>query len=176
MSYWEVLKTVLEKKSIFLIFLIAFLYLTLAAYIMNYRLVLNTISGDFPLSYKFSILSSLFLGLKSALSAFDFYLLLLTSLLFGFNLILILKTIEMIKSSSHRAKLILGGGSILTIASAGCTTCGLSLISVLGAGASLTFLRFEGKFIYLFSISLLVLSIIYMLKKLQTVCKIPTEK
>lgn len=173
MNYWEVLKLSLNRKSIILILLIAFIYLALASYIMNYRLVLNTIFGEFPLSYKFSILSSLFLGLKTALSGLDFYLLIITSIFFGINLVLIIKTISMISGGGQRVKLLFGGSSILAIASVGCTSCGLSLISVLGAGASLTFIPFEGRLIYLFSISLLVLSIFYMLKKLQAVCKIP---
>lgn len=154
-------------KNIFFTFLIAAFYLALTSYILNYKLFLSTVLGNFPINYKAAILFNLPLGLKSALSSFDFYLLLLTSLLLGINLILIVKTIRLITIGSPRIKFLFGGSSMLAVVSAGCTTCGLSLLSILGFGASISLLPFGGKFIYLISIGLLILSIVYMLKKIE---------
>lgn len=176
MSIWGLLKQeALNRKGILSIFLIALTYLALTAYILNYRLVLATIFGAFPVSYKLSLLESLVVGLKMALSAFDFYLLLMTSFLFGVNLVLIVKTIRLISSVNNSVKLLFGGSGILAVASTGCTSCGLSLVSILGFGAGLTFLPFGGKFFYFLSIAALLFSIFYMLKKLEAVCKIPQK-
>lgn len=155
------------KKNIFFTFLIAVFYLAMTSYVINYKLFLNTVLGQFPLSYKFAILSSLFLGLKSSLSGLDFYLLLTTSVLLGVNFILILKTIRLITVASPRIKFLFGGSGIMAVASAGCTTCGLSLISILGFGAGISLLPFGGEFFYLLSIGFLILSIVYMLRKIE---------
>lgn len=50
--------------------------------------------------------------------------------------------------------------------STGCASCGFSVLSLLGLGTILSFLPFNGKSVYILSITTLMFSIIYILKKL----------
>lgn len=175
MGYIEVIKSGFGKKSILPIFLIAFIYIAAAAYSINSRLVLGTIFGSYTLIYKLRLLSSLLPGIYTSMSALDFYLLLFTSLLVGFNFALLFLTIKNIRESSS-VGLVVGGSSIVSIAAAGCTSCGLTILSVLGLSSVLTVLPFDGLTVHLISIALLIFSTFYMLRKLKVVCKIPQRR
>lgn len=175
MSYWEVLKLSLNRKSIVLMLFISLLYILFAAYALNYRLFLNTVFGSYPLSYRLSILSSLIWGVYTSMSGLDFYLLLATALLVGVNFVLLFATIINLKASGSKVHFLVGGSSVLSLAAIGCTTCGLTLLSVLGISSAFGLLPF-GMTLYFISIGSLVFSIFYMLKKLEAVCKIPAKK
>jgi len=54
----------------------------------------------------------------------------------------------------------------LGIVSTGCASCGFSLLSVLGFGGALSFLPLGSHTLYIFSIPILLVSGVYMLKKL----------
>lgn len=174
MDYLKLLRSNLGKGSVLLFFLFAFLYIAIAAYSINSRLVLGTISGSYSLIYKLRLLSSLLPGIYTAMSLLDFYLLLFASLLVGFNFVLLFLTIKNLKQSSNVSFLV-GGASILSIAAVGCTSCGLSILSVLGFSAALAILPFDGLTLHLISTALLIFSTFYMLKKLKSVCKIASK-
>ena len=175
MNYWEVLKLSIDRKSIFLILFISLLYIAFAAYALNYRLFLNTVFDSYSLNYKLSILSSLIWGVYTSMSVLDFYLLLVTALLVGVNFVLLFATIKNIRASGSKVGFIVGGSSVLSVATIGCTTCGLTLLSILGISSAFGLLPF-GMTLYLVSIGSLVFSIFYMLRKLEAVCKIPQKK
>lgn len=175
MQYWETFRFVLDKKSTLSVFMFTILYIALTSYVLNHNLFLNTLFGNNPLSYKLSILILLPLGLYSALSRLDFYLLIITSILMGVNLILLFSTIKNLRKSSE-VGILVGGGSILSIAAIGCTSCGLSILSILGFSAALTILPLDGLTVHFISLGLLMFSAFYMLKKLKAVCKIPSKR
>lgn len=174
MGYLETLRFNYSKKILILLLSIFFSYLLLSVFIMNHNLVYATIIGDFPLSYKFSLVSSLFIGLYTALSLLDFYLLIITAFLVGLNFTLLILTIKNLKNSS--VGFVVGGASIVSIAAIGCTSCGLSILSVLGFSAALAFLPFDGLTVHLISLFLLLFSTFYMLKKLKASCPVPPKK
>lgn len=174
MGYLETLRLNFGKKTLILFISIFFSYLFLSVFLMNRSLVYATLFGDFPLSYKFSLILSLLVGLYTALSVLDFYLLLITAFLVGLNFTLLVLTIQNLKSSN--VGFVVGGAGILSIAAVGCTSCGLSVLSILGFSAALAFLPFDGLTIHFISLLLLLFSTFYMLKKLKAVCKIPPKK
>lgn len=173
--YFEVLKYSVGKRGLAGAFLIAFLYIAASVYLLNYRLFLGTLFGDFPLNYKITLLLSLLPGIYTAMSTLDFYLILFTSVLVGLNLVLLFETLKNLRQSSN-VGLVVGGSSIVSIAAVGCTTCGLTFLSILGLSSVLTTLPFDGLTVHLISLVLLVFSTFYMLKKLAVVCKIPPKK
>ena len=170
--YFEILKQAVGKRGVAGVFLIALFYIALVSYILNYRLFLNTVLGDFPITYKTKLLFSLLPGIYTAMSVLDFYLFLIISILVGFNLVLLFLTVKSLRQNSN-VGLVVGGSSLLGIVAVGCTTCGLTLLSILGLSSVLTTLPFDGLTVHLISTVLLLFSTFYMLKKLEAVCKIP---
>ncbi len=71
----------------------------------------------------------------------------------------------------NNLKITLGAG-IISIAAAGCASCGLSFISIVGLGGALAALPFRGFELYIISIAILLLSLYYNLSSLYKVCKI----
>ncbi len=154
---------IFTKQYIFLIFLVTIFYIALAAYSVNYRFVLSTINGNYPFLYKSAILFYLVEGLKTALSDSDLVLLMITSVLVGVNVALIIRSLHIVRKSG-KVKFVVGGSTLLGFVSTGCVSCGFSLISVLGLGAALKFL--PGVLaLHIMSTTLLLLSAIYMVKK-----------
>jgi len=171
---WETVKIeVLKKENFFVAFFVAVLYIALASYSINYRLVLSTIAGPYELLYKFKILFYLLIGTKSALSVFDFFLLILISVLTALNIILIIRAIKNLRATDG-IKFVFGGGTIFGFISTGCASCGLSLLAILGLGGAFAFLPFGNHTLYLISIGLLIFSLFFLLKKLHDTkdCKI----
>jgi hypothetical protein len=174
-SFWQTAKKeIVSLKSFVLILLIALLYFALSTLILNYRLVFLTVTGDYPLSYKLTLIFNLLQGSLTAFSATDFVLLIVTSVLVGLNVLLITKTIMKLKSQKGRLSLSVGGSAVLGLVVAGCSSCGFSVLSLLGLSASLTFIPFGGLSLHLLAIFLLLLSLIYSLRTLhyKVVCKI----
>lgn len=172
---YSALRESLGKKGLIGVVLIAILYIALVTYALNYRLFFFTVFGNYPLNYKFDLLSSLLFGSFTALSRLDFYLLLISSILVGFNFVLLFLTVKNLKESLQ-VGFVIGGASVISVAAVGCTSCGLNLLSILGFSAALAFLPFDGLTIHLISLALLVFSSIYMVRKLEQSCKVPTKK
>ena len=72
---------VFTKRVIIYSLLIAAVYLILVAYLMNYRFVIETVFGNYPISYKGKILVGLLEGLNSNMTPFSLALLAITALL-----------------------------------------------------------------------------------------------
>lgn len=174
-SFWETVKNELFSfKSFFGILLISGFYFIFSTLILNYRLVFQTIIGDFPLNYKLTLFFNLLQGAITAFSQIDFILLILTSVLVGLNILLIVTTITKLKSQKGRLSLSVGGSAILGIVVTGCSSCGFSILSILGLSASLAFIPFGGMGLHLLAIFLLLISLSYALRTLhyKVVCKI----
>lgn len=158
-------KEILSGKYIIIIFITALIFIAIAAYSINYRLVFETLSGDYPFIYKIRILTDLFRGVGVALSGFDLLFLIVASVLTGVNIALIIRSIEHMKESGG-IKFAAGGGALLGFVSTGCASCGFSLFSVLGIGGVLGILPFGNHTLYILSIGLLLFSISYMTREL----------
>jgi hypothetical protein len=164
-TLWQTAKSELFSiKSLLAISLISLLYFAFSTLILNYGLVYQTVAGNYPASYKLTLLFNLLEGAWTAFSGIDFLLLILTSALVGLNILLIAKTIIGIESGKGKLSLTVGGSAILGIAVAGCSSCGFSVLSLLGLSASLSFIPFGGMGIHLLTIFLLSFSFFYALR------------
>jgi hypothetical protein len=163
------------NKNIILITLpIAISYALLTLYLFNYRLILQTWFGYFPLQYKITLMIALLQGFQTLFSTFDLALLSITSLLVGLNCMIAFSAIQKIKQQGT-ITVSIGGASIIGLAAAGCGACGLSLFSVFGLSAAVSFLPFHGLILHIVALLLLSTSLLYMIKKLheEVYCKIP---
>lgn len=167
------IKEVFTWKYLLLSTLIAFIYISFTVDLLNYRFALGTFFGNYSLPFKATVFLTLLEGIFTAFSKFDTSLLIITGLLIGINISLLVITARRLQGSN--VKLLIGGGSILGLASTGCASCGFSVLSVLGIGTGfINFLPFGNKTLYIFSIGTLLFSIFYMTKKLNdaNICKI----
>lgn len=164
----------LSLQSLLIIFLISALYFSFSVLLLNYRLVLSTVFGNFPLSYKTTLLSELVFGAYSAFSTFDFLATLLASVLVGTNVLIIFKSLKALKKSGGKLTLAVGGSAVLGIAIAGCASCGFSVLSLLGIAGAITFIPFGGIALQFVAIILLIFSFWYSLKTYhkEVICKI----
>lgn len=156
---------------------LAVLYALLTLYLFDYRLVVQTWLGNFPLLYKFSLMIALLQGFQTLFSPFDRFLLLLTALLVGINFMLAFSNMQKIKQKG-KVSLSLGGASIIGLAATGCTTCGLSLFALFGLSAAVSTLPFHGMELHIIALILLFISLVYMIKKLheEVYCVLPSTK
>lgn len=155
-----------SKKSLLIYIIIGVVYAVFSVSILNYRLVLNTFVGNFPFVYKATIFLTIIEGAWTGLSHLDFFLLLLNSLLVGVNIFLLIRTIYSIGHAGKRVRFTIGGATIISLITTGCTSCGLSLLSILGLSASLSFFPYHGLELHIGAILLLIISAVYMLKQL----------
>jgi len=174
-SFWQTVRNELFSfKSFFWILLSSFIYFAFSTLILNYRLVFQTLTGDYSLIYKLTLISNLLAGAWTAFSNIDFLLVIITSILVGLNVLLVTKTITKLKSQRSKLSLSVGGSTILGIVVTGCSSCGFSVLSLLGLSASLSFIPFGGMGLHLLAIFLLLTSSTYALRTLhyKIVCKI----
>ena len=159
-------KQLLSLQSITWIFTIALLYIALTLFSLNYRFILDTVNGAFPLSVKATILFELFGGLFTAFSPSDTWITIASALLVGINMVLIGKTIYTLEHTG-KLKLSVGGATVLSLVATGCSSCGFSFLSLLGLGSSLSFIPLHALGLHIFSLALLIFSALYMIKKLR---------
>lgn len=145
---------------------IAALYLLIQIYALNYRLVGQTLSGTFPFSYKFHVLTNLIQGYFVMFPPLEVFINLVTAVLVGFNLMLIIALAQKMKNSGNM-KLTVGGTGLLTLAGAGCPTCGVTVLSFLGPSSSFVGVIMHSLVIQTAIVIILVLSVLHSLKRLQ---------
>ena len=156
---FQKIKFLLKQKSYFRISLISsILYLILSAYLVYYFF------NGFYLFFNYSI---------KYYPYFNVLFTIILSLLFGINLSLIIYRFKEIKKYNNES----GTGiftSVLSLFSAGCPVCSLSILTLLlpgvFAGISLAILPFKGLEIQFLGIILLLISIIILTK--ENICKI----
>lgn len=165
-----------SKQFFISTFLIAFLYLLLATYIMNFTLILNTIIGQYPFFYKAKLLFVLLGGMWTAMTHTGLVILFVTSLLTGANLSLIGSRIIKMKTLKN-VHYVASSGSLLGIISSGCAACGLPIISLLGLSGSIIYLPLRGMELSYLAVILLAISLYLLIRtniKVKT-CAIDTQ-
>ena len=164
------MKSVAIKKSFVIGGIAAFTYIFISFYLINYQLILGTITGDYSITYKLTLLSSLATGSIQILPAYEVALIGITAVLVGINAAFITKLLKRIRDQGS-LRLTTGGTSLLAVAGAGCPSCGISVLSVLGISTS--YLPIRGAALQLITIGLLGVSLVYNYRKLHQpeVCK-----
>lgn len=155
--------------------LFALVYLFSVQIFLNYKLLVFAFSSHYSLYSIFNLLSSLFVGSFTSMNAepTTLFLIVLNALLVGLNILLLGKAILWL-GHQKKVHLSLGGATLFALVTAGCASCGLSLVSVLGLSATLAFLPFHGAELRVIAIILLLISTFYVLKNLHEAkyCKI----
>lgn len=157
-----ILKRELTPVSVVLTISIAFLYIAAALFILNYRFILQTLEGDFPLLYKFQVLFGLLTGASQVFLPLEFFLFLITALFIGINVTLLLKAMRELKK--QRSLKLSFGGLVLPLAGVGCPSCGITLLSLLGPSTSIVLLPFQTILLQVIGIILLTFSFFSILK------------
>lgn len=160
------------KKRNFILksFFIAASYFVFSLLIINYQSYLSFLTSDYSILGKAKIVVAIFLGSFQIISRTDAVLITIISLLFGLNTELVFRKIKFLAGVGN-LHLTFGAG-LMSIASTGCASCGLSLASIVGLSAVLAALPFHGFELYALSILILIVSLLYNLQTLVTVCKI----
>ncbi len=169
----------LKRNFVLLLYLlmISIIYISFIIYFNNADLLNNTLFGNYPLNYKFTIFKTLFTEIPNTFPPLQFITLLITALLTAANVVLLYKRINYLKTHNS-LKLIIAGTTILGLTATGCAACGLPLLALLGIGASIGFLPLQGYEFSLITIALLIYSLVEIHKnttaKLQ--CDTPRKK
>ena len=136
-------KEFLNPLELVTIAIISFLYFSISVLLLNLNLSLSTVLGDFALSYKFNLLSSLILGAYDPLGPIDFCLLIITSVLVGTNMVVVFKNLKKLRNSGGKLAVSAGGGAIIGVFVAGCSSCGYSVFALVGLTGAVTLFPFE---------------------------------
>lgn len=164
----------LNVKTIITIILISIIYYSFSVLLLSEGLVTTTLLGNYPLTYKYNLLSALVLGSQQSLGNTNLILMILTSSLVGVNLVTVFKNLKKLKKMGGKLTLSASGTAIIGIFVAGCSTCGFSVFALLGLTAAVTVFPFEGTLIGLIIIAILIVSTIYSINTLhrEVYCKL----
>lgn len=155
---------------------IAAIYIVLTIYLMNFRLVKNTLLGSYPLNYKSALLLDLLGGMWTSMTLGGLLLLIVNAVLTGLNASFLVSSLKTLKAQG-KIRLVIGSSSLFGIVGSGCASCGLPVLALLGLGGSFSFLPMRGKEISYISIVILLVSLYLLIKtKKQGTCEIKNMK
>ncbi|MEK6942843.1 MAG: hypothetical protein AABX00_02165 [Nanoarchaeota archaeon] len=133
--------------------------------IMNASLILDGMSPAYTIFDRITLAFNLLGGLFTNNSLLGAMLLITASLLSGLNLALLFIKIRNIKNVSYKESGLSSSGTIASIMASGCTSCGISILSIIGFAGILAFLPFNGLELGFAGILLLLFSIYWNSKK-----------
>jgi len=163
------LKHVFVGKRSILTYSVSVLYLFLPGIVINYRLFLDAFTGGHSLSYTMQLLFTLLTGSLLRFTNLELLFVVLNSILVGTNISLLIFVVQNLRKQKSLTVAV-GGSSLIALLGAGCASCGISIVSVLGISGA--FLPFHGIWYSLVSMILLILSLFFLLKN-KNVCQIP---
>lgn len=168
---------IFSKKFFIFSLIFGLSYFALNIYVLNYRLVTQTVWGNYPAVYKFNILQVLLEGAGSSMSDINLIVLILISTLTGANLYMLIKRIIYLhhvrKSSAIERKeggvqsrwgIVATVGSFLGFVGSGCAGCSLPIMAYLGLSGSLAYLPFRGSEIPFVALVFLVVSFVVLVR------------
>jgi len=155
------------KKLLFLNGTFAVIYLTLTMYLLNYRLILQTMITQGITFETIVLFLTLPSGITTLFRPYEVVLLLSTGFLTAMNIRLLFATFR-----QQSGSLTFGFGLATAVSSSGCASCGLTLLSVLGPLVPTGLMPFVGVPLQLVSLFLLVFSLFYNLNRKTMFCRI----
>lgn len=141
------------------------LYLLLQAYITNHTLVHQTITGPFSLSYKVTLLYYTLTGYLEILPTSYLITTLVITFLLGISLALAVANYQKARSMG-KMKMSFGGSSLVAVVSSGCSSCGLTVLSLLGPSTGAFAFFLSDVRVQFVIIGILLVSLLYNLKTL----------
>ncbi|HIG93840.1 MAG: hypothetical protein QT02_C0004G0029 [archaeon GW2011_AR9] len=159
----------------FLAIITALLMMAISTYLLNIPLIISTIAASWDWTAKIVLLFKLLGGAITNNTPSTLVLQLLTSFLGGINLALAIhhwreqRTVNITKNSASVTGMSVG------ILAAGCSSCGISILALLGLAGVITFLPFKGLELSILSIVLLTISMLWMANQKPT-CALVEKK
>lgn len=160
----------INTRSILYTTLFTCLFILLASILVNIQNVVSVSSAPYSLFVKIKLLFYIIFGIFSALSSMDDWFLLVTAILFGVNMGIVLSKLSLMRKQG-KLGFVFGAGAV-SLVSAGCAACGLSVLSLVGLGSVLAILPFHGIEFYILSIAVLLWSLYINLGAYAKACKI----
>lgn len=162
-------KTLFGRLSL-LTYLVAALYILLPGALLNFSLLWETALSQAGINYKLNLFWQIITGPLFLLEPIESLLLLFTALLLGINVALLFESISLLRQEK-KLSISLGGATLAALVGSGCASCGISLLSILGISSS--FLPFHGIHLYIFSSTLLFISLLVSSKVNAKACRLP---
>lgn len=159
---------------IFITLSMAFLMISFSVLIMNVSLIFNPIAPGYTLFDRIVLVFNLLGGLFTNNTLLSASLLISTSLLAGINVALLVIKIKNTKAVSYKESGLSSGGTIASVMATGCSSCGISILSLIGIAGGLTFLPFGGIELGFIGLLLLLFSIYWTSKGISEceICKV----
>lgn len=162
-----------SKEFVAKVCIIAFIYTLVSLYVINALAFVNILGNNHGFATTLLILVLLLSQTAQSLSLFSLFLLIVTAFLFGINLELIAQRIQLLMRGKN-LKITVGAG-IASIVASGCSTCGLSLLSILGLTGAIAALPFHGVEIAALGATTLLATLFYNLDSINKTCDIPLK-
>lgn len=155
---------------------IAIIYILFTTYLMNFKLVLDTLIGSFSIDYKLNLMIALLGGMWIAMNGMGLVLLFLTAILTGANLTLLFKQLKVLRHAQN-LHVVVGGNTILGLVGSSCAACGLPVLALLGLSGSIIYLPLRGAEISYLAVALLSISFYLLLKSVfeKEYCALPSK-
>jgi hypothetical protein len=150
---------------------LSILYLVISTLIINVKLISETLTGNYPVVDKLTLILTLITGITTLYSPIELIIISLMGFLMGINIVLLIKSLHERKKTGDWS---FGLGMLGTVATTGCASCGITLLSFLGPSVSLSLLPFQGIFLQMVSMVLLILSLIHTLNRRVKNCIVTT--
>lgn len=167
---WSFFKQTFTFKFALFAGLFSFIFLSLSLFLINFPNYITIILAPYNFYSKLNLISIFYIGSFQTVAGIDLLLLIIVAALFGLNLGMVIKKYRFIRNQPNLGITI--GSGIISLAAAGCASCGLSVMSLIGLGSALAILPFGGLELYLLAIIILFASLLYNLNSLYKACKI----
>lgn len=159
-----------NSRFIILWILFSFIFILLSSLLINIQNIISIVTTPYPIDVRLKLFFYIVFGIFTAISSIGAVLLFITAVLFGLNISIIITKIGVMKKQK-KLGFIFGAG-VVSLVSAGCAACGLSLLSVVGLGSIVAFLPFHGIEFYIVSIAILLWSLYINLGAWVKACRI----
>ena len=167
---------ILILKSPFYVFIAlvsAFLMVSFSVLILNLQLIFDSISPSYTFIDRVMLVFNLLGGIFTNNTAIGIALMIAASLLAGINVALLAFKLKKLRSANCKESGLGAGGTIASILASGCSSCGISILSLIGIAGALTFLPFRGLEIGAGGIIILLFSIYWTSK---SICAVKSPK
>ena len=168
-------------NSIFVVFRSGYYFLMMAAFaflmmafsvlIINISLVFSPISPSYGVLDRIMLVFNLLGGLFTNNTALGIFIILTTSLLAGINVSLLFFKFRVLKSASYKEHSLGTSGATAGVLASSCSSCGISILSMLGVAGAFTFMPLGGLELGFLGIGLLLISI-YLTSKSISKCEV----
>lgn len=163
------MKPLPTKRAISITISVAVLYFLIFVLLPNIPMLGIILQRNDEFSFKWMLFSDVVSGAITSLSLPDLLITLCTAFLFGVNCYLFWDSFTLLKKSK-KVTLSFGGAGFLGLAASGCSSCGISILSVLGLTSAFSNLPFHGREVQMVTIILLGISIVIAYKRRNQAC------